>query len=46
MRAFGLKRGDVMIGVQACLDQLLMGYDYGTKECLVLLVMDRECQFM
>ena len=30
----------VTIGVQACPDQLLTGYDYGIKVCHVLLVMD------
>ena len=30
----------VMIGVQACSDWLLTGYDYSTKVCHVLLVMD------
>ena len=29
-----------MIRVQACLDQLLTGYDYSTKVCHMLLVMD------
>ena len=31
---------DVTIGVWACPDQLLTGYDYSTKVCHVLLVMD------
>ena len=30
----------VMIWVWACLDQLLTGYDYGTKVCHSVLVMD------
>ena len=30
----------VTIGVQACPDRLLTGYDYSTKVCRALLVMD------
>ena len=30
----------VTIGVWACPDRLLTGYDYTTKVCLVVLVMD------
>ena len=30
----------VMIRVQACLDYLLAGYDYGIEVCLAVLVMD------